>query len=144
MRSIVSLLDRLLETPANDLRQSVFRDLLWLLNTRRSTNTEIDLTVLDYGFPEVEDENLPAELKRTIEAFEPRLKNISIKTVDLSTVSANPFFGFGRSVDATGRDVASKRFRLGIVIEAELHGFEEEDFVTFEMVQDEDGCFLGE
>ncbi len=160
---ISPLLDRLIEAPSYDhpfdYRKIIFRDLLWLLNTRRRcrTDSETALTVLDYGLPDIGDDRLEEEVKRTIEVFEPRLKNVSIKTVDLTTTSpqhslrdapgdrsnasANPFFGFGRSGDATGRNIASKKFRKGIVIEAELHGFEEGEIVSFGVIRDEDGLF---
>ncbi|MCL2004728.1 MAG: GPW/gp25 family protein [Planctomycetaceae bacterium] len=160
-----SLLDRFIGSGSltpEQYRESVFRDLLWLLNTRRSVNVEPDaeLTVLDYGLPDGNDTDLAGELGRTIAAFEPRLKNVSVRSVDLSGTSperffrdrpgtanefsANPFLGIRSATDVFGRDIASVKFRAGISIEAELHGLGEGFLVTFGVVQDEDGCFYSE
>jgi type VI secretion system lysozyme-like protein len=168
---VLPLLDCLIDVPENeryDYRQSVLRDLLWLLNTRRSsTNTEYScFSVLDYGFPDITESVPPTsadvtkvidEITKTLDVFEPRLKSLIIRYVDLSqsepvhalrdragtdrNYSANPFFGFRNRTDATGRDIASKIFRYGIVIEAELHGKDEVDFVTFDLLRDDEGHF---
>lgn len=136
-----SLLDRFLDTSETfDYRASVFRDLLWLLNTRRCRSNEKVLTVLDYGFPDVADvKNITEELARTIAAFEPRLKEVSIRTVDLSQTkdASAPFFGVRSSVDAAGRNIATKRFRLGVVLDAKLN----DEYITFAFVQDDEGGF---
>ncbi|MDR1269079.1 MAG: type VI secretion system baseplate subunit TssE [Planctomycetaceae bacterium] len=168
------LLDSLIDLPENeryDYSQSVLRDLLWLLNTRRSSAKTEDssLSVLDYGFPDITESVTPTsadvakiidEMTRTLEVFEPRLKSLNIRYVDLSqsepayilrdragtkqNYSVNPFFGFRNRTDATGRNIASKIFRYGIVIEAELHGKDEVDFVTFDLLRDDEGYFHAE
>ncbi|MDR2754311.1 MAG: type VI secretion system baseplate subunit TssE [Planctomycetaceae bacterium] len=165
------LLDSLIDVPENecyDYNQSVLRDLLWLLNTRRSSTKTEDscLSVLDYGFPDITETStltsadiakVIGEITRTLEVFEPRLKSLNIRYVDLSqfepahtlrdragtegNYSVNPFFGFRNRTDATGRDIASKIFRYGIVIEAELHGKDEVNFVTFDLLRDNEGHF---
>ncbi|MDR0611038.1 MAG: type VI secretion system baseplate subunit TssE [Planctomycetaceae bacterium] len=165
------LLDCLIGVPENeyyDYRQSVLRDLLWLLNTRQSSiNTgDSGLSVLDYGFPDITENGTPTsaditkvidEMTRTLEVFEPRLKRVHIRYVDISrsepayilrdragtehNYSVNPLFGFRNRTDATGRDIASKIFRYGIVIEAELHGKDEVDFITFDLLRDDEGHF---
>ncbi|MDR0704900.1 MAG: type VI secretion system baseplate subunit TssE [Planctomycetaceae bacterium] len=165
------LLDCLIDVPENkrfDYRQSVLRDLLWLLNTRRSSAKTEDsrLSVLDYGFPDITENGtltsadaakIIGEITRTLEVFEPRLKRLNIRYVDLSqfepaytlrdragtegNYSVNPFFGFRNRTDATGQDITSKIFRYGIVIEAELHGKDEVNFVTFNLMRDNEGHF---
>jgi type VI secretion system lysozyme-like protein len=168
------LLDCLINVPENecyDYRQSVLRDLLWLLNTRRnSVKTENScFSVLDYGFPDIIESVPPTsadvtkvigEITKTLEVFEPRLKSLAIRYVDLSqsepahtlrdragtkhNYSVNPFFGLRNRIDATGRDIASKIFRYGIVIEAELHGKDEVNFITFDLLRDDEGHFHAE
>ena len=161
----MSLLDRLLDTEQIGERHSVMRDLLSLLNTRRSRTVPDgdDLTVLEYGFPDMADQTkedvarLAGELTRTLKAFEPRLKFVTIRTVDLTNVSpehslrdqpgtvedfsVNPFFGSGSGVDATGRDTASKKFRMGIAIEAELQGDGRREPISFALLRDREGRF---
>lgn len=67
-------------------RDSVRRDLVWLLNTRTTTPSRFaggeDLTVLDYGIPDFGDlftanrrdwSRLARSIERALRAFEPRL-----------------------------------------------------------------------
>jgi type VI secretion system lysozyme-like protein len=168
---VLPLLDCLIDVPENeryDYRQSVLRDLLWLLNTRRNSVKKENsrFSVLDYGFPDITESVPPTSadvtkvieaITETLEVFEPRLKSLTIRYVDLSQVepahtlrdragternySVNPFFGFRNRMDATGQDIASKIFRYGIVIEAELHGKDEVNFVTFDLLRDDEGHF---
>ncbi len=73
------------------LRESLRRDLLWLLNTRASLPAAVfddaDLTVIDYGIPDFgsyaaassDDQlRLTRRLTRAVSAFEPRLRNIRV------------------------------------------------------------------
>ncbi len=73
------------------LRESVQRDLTWLLNTRTSLPAsrfdKRELTVIDYGIPdfgayhtgsEADRERLIQRLIRALSFFEPRLKKVSI------------------------------------------------------------------
>jgi type VI secretion system protein ImpF len=75
-----------------ELRNSVLRDVSWLLNTR--THLEAaewdrrELTVIDYGLPDfgsyspsnVHHRSLLAQrIKRAIEVFEPRLMNVTVQ-----------------------------------------------------------------
>jgi type VI secretion system protein ImpF len=78
-----------------ELKESVRRELGWLLNTRTSISTREfdarDLTVIDYGMPDfgsyspahVEDQMLLAKrIARAISAFESRLQDVKV-TVEL-------------------------------------------------------------
>ena len=73
------------------LRESVRRDLTWLLNTRTSLPgaryDKTDLTVIDYGMPdfgayytdnEEDHQRLVQRLLRAISVFEPRLQNVKV------------------------------------------------------------------
>ena len=100
-----SLIDRLVdqnpgsqwETPPfrtlsrEELKESVRRDLTWLLNTRTSLPGSIlddkELTVIDYGIPDFgiyspADPNhqklLAKRIKRSISSFEPRLQKVQV------------------------------------------------------------------
>ncbi|WP_158223025.1 type VI secretion system baseplate subunit TssE [Halovibrio salipaludis] len=101
----LSLLDRLLEDGAvrpslARIRQSVRRDLEWLLNARRSWlplqafGSELDQSVLGYGLPDftvmelsTEDGRqwLCEEVRRTIRRFEPRLARVDVVMRDTDT-----------------------------------------------------------
>jgi type VI secretion system protein ImpF len=74
-----------------ELRESVRRDLEWLLNTRTSFPgsplDKKDLTVIYYGIPDFgsyspanpdHQELLAKRITRSISAFEPRLKNVRV------------------------------------------------------------------
>lgn len=101
-----SLIDRLVdETPRSNrearplrtlsrakLRESVLRDLSWLLNTRTplpgKEYDRRDLTVIDYGIPDfgyyspanVDDQALlERRIRRAIECFEPRLTQVRVE-----------------------------------------------------------------
>lgn len=77
------------------LRDSIRRDLEWLLNSRTSLPAHLldkqeELTIIDYGIPDfgsyspanTDDQELLANrINRSISAFEPRLQDISV-TVD--------------------------------------------------------------
>jgi len=76
-----------------EFRDSLCRDLLWLLNTRTplpgTRFDETDLTVTDYGIPDfgsystASSENhslLVRRMERSISAFEPRLRNVRVHT----------------------------------------------------------------
>ncbi|XOZ32440.1 type VI secretion system baseplate subunit TssE [Halomonadaceae bacterium KBTZ08] len=98
----LSLLDRLLDEGAlrpslAQVRQSVRRDLEWLLNARRcwiprpSEYRELSCSVLTYGLPDftvmelsTEDGRqwLCDEVKRTIVQFEPRLTQVEVVMKD--------------------------------------------------------------
>lgn len=110
-----SLLDRLTdETPrepadphisreesARRFRQSVLRDLDWLLNTRRTvriatSDSEVHASVYEFGLHDFSGmsssmadwrEVLLADVRDTLRRFEPRLANV---TVELSDSAANP------------------------------------------------------
>jgi type VI secretion system protein ImpF len=82
-----------------ELKESVRRDLTWLLNTRTSLPAHLlderELTVIDYGIPDfgsyysanVEDQALLAKrIALSISAFEPRLRNVSV-TVEPEVVN---------------------------------------------------------
>jgi type VI secretion system protein ImpF len=104
-RARASLIDRLIDPlpqvtrevrplrtlTRKQLKETIRRDLAWLLNTRVSLRPRVfdrtDLTVIDYGIPDFgtyytvneTDQNLLVQrLVRAISAFEPRLKNIRI------------------------------------------------------------------
>ncbi len=106
-QSRASLLDRLIDDMPDrsrelrplrtqsrkKLRDSLHRDLLWLLNTRTplpgTLFDETDLTVIDYGIPDfgsystASSENqylLARRMERAISAFEPRLSNVRVRT----------------------------------------------------------------
>lgn len=94
----MSLLDRLTDSDEGRptlarIRQSVRRDLEWLLNARRSwlplgaTARELETSVLGFGLPDFTvmelstDEGrqwLCDEVKRTISRFEPRLTRVRV------------------------------------------------------------------
>lgn len=100
----LSVLDRLLddgETPSGDgltaLRESVRRDLEWLLNTRRlytpisEDYPELQRSVLLYGLPDITSlgrdapatrARLQAHIEETIALFEPRLSNVRVAVVE--------------------------------------------------------------
>jgi len=75
-----------------ELKESVRRDLEWLLNTRRTpheapSGTELERSVYNYGLPDFSNAalNVPEDRRRiarlmemTIGAFEPRLTNIQV------------------------------------------------------------------
>lgn len=74
-----------------EFRESVRRDLEWLLNTRssdpRSLLDKRELTVLDYGVPDFGDyfitgtadqQRLEKNLTRAITAFEPRIQGVKV------------------------------------------------------------------
>lgn len=79
------------------LRQSVLRDLGWLLNTGQLTSTldldpypEVRRSVLNYGIPDLagatvtdaDVERIAAGVRLAIEHFEPRLRQVSVVPVD--------------------------------------------------------------
>lgn len=74
-----------------ELRASVARDLLWLLNTRTSIPESLflgkELTVIDYGIPDFgksspanpdDHEFLVKTITKAVSAFEPRLRNVRV------------------------------------------------------------------
>ena len=74
-----------------ELKESVLRDLEWLLNTRTSLPgsllDEKDLTVIDYGIPDFglyspanpnHQRLLAQRIRRSISAFEPRLQKVRV------------------------------------------------------------------
>lgn len=92
----LSLLDRIkhpdredrraVDPDAGRLAQSVLRNLERLLNSRHGSAP----TSLDYGIPSLEDvmhggtdslRELTAEIKRTIEQYEPRLRTVRVRLV---------------------------------------------------------------
>ena len=92
----LSLLDRIKHPDREDRRsvdpdvgrlaQSVLRNLERLLNSRHGSAP----TAMDYGIPSLEDvmhggadslRDLTAEIKRSIENFEPRLRNARVRLV---------------------------------------------------------------
>lgn len=92
----LSLLDRVKHPDREDRRsvdpdvgrlaQSVLRNLERLLNSRHGSAP----TCLDYGIPSLEDvmhggadslRDLTAEIKRSIENYEPRLRNVRVRLV---------------------------------------------------------------
>lgn len=92
----LSLLDRIKYPDREDRRsvdpdvgrlaQSVLRNLQRLLNSRHGAAP----TALDYGIPSLEDvmhggadslRDLSAEIKRSIENYEPRLRNVRVRLV---------------------------------------------------------------
>ncbi|EKE75628.1 type VI secretion system baseplate subunit TssE [Gallaecimonas xiamenensis] len=102
----LSILDRLLDDgepqrfSVSQLRQSVRRDLEWLMNARRSWlpwdehHPELDTSVLGFGLPdftvmELSTEEsrlwLCEEVKKTINRFEPRLTQVEVSLRDKDT-----------------------------------------------------------
>ena len=104
-RARASLIDRLIDLDPKsygealplrtfsmqELKESVRRDLGWLLNTRTSLPGDLidkrDLTVIDYGIPDFgsyspenpDDRGLLARrITRSISAFEPRLQKVKV------------------------------------------------------------------
>ncbi len=92
----LSLLDRIkhpdreerrsVDPDVGRLAQSVLRNLERLLNSRQGSAP----TRIDYGIPSLEDvmhggtdalRDLTAEIKRSIETFEPRLRNVRVRLV---------------------------------------------------------------
>ncbi len=92
----LSLLDRVkypdredrrsVDSDLGRLAQSVLRNLERLLNSRHGSAP----TCLDYGIPSLEDvmhggadalRELTAEIKRTIETYEPRLRSVRVRLV---------------------------------------------------------------
>ena len=74
-----------------EYKESVRRDLLWLLNTRTSFPVQEldarDLSVIDYGIPDFgkyytanrdDQQRMRTTLRRFIEAFEPRLREVEV------------------------------------------------------------------
>lgn len=100
----LSVLDRLLDdgAPASGdaltaLRESVRRDLEWLLNTRRlyqplsEDYAELQRSVLLYGIPDITSlgrdapatrARLQAHIEEAIALFEPRLSNVRVAVVE--------------------------------------------------------------
>lgn len=106
----LSVLDRLSE-PATDegwaspswdtsvraLKRSLFRDLEWLLNTRRTSETapedfsEVRRSVYHYGLPDLSSRSadspevrrrLRREVENVLEIFEPRLTGVRVRLVE--------------------------------------------------------------
>jgi len=76
---------------SEELKDSVRRDLEWLLNTRTSMPGSVfdskELTVIDYGIPDFghyspananHQRLLASRIERSISAFEPRLQNVEV------------------------------------------------------------------
>src|SRR5688572_16702601 len=99
----LSVLDRLLDVEGSGtdsletLRQSVRRDLDWLLNTRRLYTPisddfpELQHSVLTYGIPDITSlgrdapaarARLLAHIEESIALFEPRLTNVRVAIVE--------------------------------------------------------------
>jgi len=112
----ISILDRLIDQhpataadpPANrsqsvrQLKDSLRRDLEWLLNTRRNpeeapeTYQELSRSLYNYGLPDVtsmalnsprDRQRLIREIERTIEIFEPRLDGARVRALEDNTSS---------------------------------------------------------
>lgn len=79
------------------LKQNLLRDLQWLLNTRRTSDADLEgyphlvRSVYNYGLEDItafsaDSSETPGELRRTIEAtierFEPRLADVRVTLVD--------------------------------------------------------------
>jgi len=110
----IPILDRLVDSnpdvssdpPANrsqsvrQLKASLRRDLEWLLNTRRNrdeapeTYEELSRSLYNYGLPDVTSMSLNAPrdrqrllrlIEQTIEIFEPRLRQVRVRSLDSAT-----------------------------------------------------------
>lgn len=98
---VASVLDRLLgETRGSnrwrlaELKRAVCRDLANLLNTRRRLlvfpdDVDLEGSIMDYGVPDVTGANLASSdarddflrsIEELIERFEPRLKNVEVRS----------------------------------------------------------------
>src|SRR4051794_4605475 len=88
-----SVLDRILSDPGSpsSVEEDLMRDLEWLLNTRshlRAPSEEfahLDNSAYTYGLPDLASYGAAAnasvlgrEIRRVIEKFEPRLRNVSV------------------------------------------------------------------
>lgn len=84
------------------LRAGLRRDLEWLLNTRRRIDEppegakELPASLFLYGLPDMsgrvvgigrQQEELAREIEKAIAIFEPRLKNVSVKAFEATSVS---------------------------------------------------------
>lgn len=106
----LSVLDRLSEPAADEgwaspswdasvraLKRSLFRDLEWLLNTRRTSETapedfsEVRRSVYHYGLPDLSSRSadspevrrrLRREVENALEIFEPRLTGVRVRLVE--------------------------------------------------------------
>lgn len=112
----ISLVDRLTDlapkervetpyTPAQAVRvlkAGLRRDLEWLLNSRRRIDEppegarELPLSLFLYGLPDMsgrqvgvgrQQDELAREIERAVAAFEPRLRNVTVKAFSATSVS---------------------------------------------------------
>ena len=112
----ISLVDRLTDTAPREraeapltapqavrlLRAGLRRDLEWLLNSRRRISDppegarELPASLYLFGLPDMsgrhvgihrQQDELAREIERAIAIFEPRLKNVSVKAFDATSVS---------------------------------------------------------
>ncbi|MSP52920.1 MAG: type VI secretion system baseplate subunit TssE [Gammaproteobacteria bacterium] len=98
-----SIIDRLLDSPESnhEAKSAIMRDITNLLNTKVNLDinndfNEVKTSILNYGLPnfsmmEASTKNISDEIQKSLEktllAYEPRLKNITVNVANVSKYS---------------------------------------------------------